>query len=79
MASTSSPGSLSSFADAQHLSAGTGGDLPRVGGLLGRSDLVVDVPESMGYAPYLQMGSGFGLSAGIAGIKSLETAPTPAA
>jgi hypothetical protein len=114
MASSSKPGSLSEFADVQHLSPGSNGDLPHVGALLEQADFKVDgaahgmlpggrngilllgtytsrsddcttthhktavvlrVPESMGYAPYLQMGRAIGLSAITAGAKTIEVPP----
>ncbi len=114
MASSSDPGSLSTFAEAVGLSPGTGGDLHSTGSLLGISDLelvgyvngtlpggltgslaqvrwetrnddtttvhrktavVTRLPESLGYAPYLQIGSVFPLSAVMAKTRKLEPAP----
>lgn len=40
-----------------------------------KTAVVIRVPESMGYAPYLQIGGEFPLSIGIAKAKSLEPAP----
>jgi hypothetical protein len=114
MPSLKDAGRLESFAFAHKLTAGSGGDLPKTGSLLERSDLKLEgaangalpggrsgviahtvhttrsndtttthrhtavitrVPESMGYAPYLLIGSGFGLSSAAARGKAVDAAP----
>lgn len=113
MASTRNAGGLEAFARAHSLAAGSGGELPTTGSLLGRGELGLDgavngelpggeagvllactwetrsddttqthrrtavairLPESIGYAPYLQIGGLFGLPAGGIAKRKFEPA-----